>query len=273
MVIHYDMEQLEKALHDFNLATGVTIDLLKEDFTPVVQNRATFKGYCYRVQTSEVGRRCCRASDEILLKRCRDSRKTEVSCCWAGLINVATPIFCADEIVGYIIFGQIRGDLEFEVLQSMLEGLGLDSTLMRRLYGNAVFCDSEKIECLCSIAGMLIHHILFQNMLRPDWDQGLQTVLSYIAEHLSEPLSVQEISKATGCSKSVLYKKFHQALGCTVSEYINNQRVEQAKTLMKTTDLSMEVISQEVGFTSVSYFSRTFKRLTGSSPLQFKKSL
>lgn len=272
MIINYEFEKIKKVLHDFSISTGVTIDLLREDFTPVVQNRITFKGYCSRIQSTETGKNACKMSDELLLKQCRSSRKTEMHICQAGLIDVVSPIIYADEIVGYIIFGQIRGDLDFSVLREYTEELGLDSTRMSQLYHNTVFCDAEKIACLCNIAAMLISYILFENMVKPSIDESLQSALNYIMTNLQNEISVLSISKATGISKSALYKKFHHALGCTVSEYINRKRVERAAALIKSTDLSMEEISQKVGFASASYFSRTFKRLKGCSPMNFKQT-
>ncbi len=272
MVIDYEIEKIQKALHDFNIATGITIDLLKEDFTPIVQSRVTFRGYCSQIQATERGRYDCKMSDEMLLKRCRNSKKTELHFCPAGLIDVVSPILYDDEIIGYLIFGQIRGNLDFEVLREYTEELGLDSSLMASLYKKAVFCDTEKIECLCSIAAMLIDHILFLNMVKPNVDKSLQTAVNYINANLQNPVSILAISKATGISKSALYKKFHQALDCTVSEYINKKRVDLAAALIRSTDLSMEEISQRAGFSSISYFSRTFKQLKGISPKKYKKT-
>ena len=273
MIIDYDIEKIRKVLYDFSISTGVTIDLLKEDFTPVVQNRSAFKGYCSCIQSTQEGKAGCKSSDEFLLKRCQASRKTEKHFCQAGLINVASPVIYGDQIVGYIIFGQIRGDLDFSVLREDIQGLGLDCDKMERFYQNTVFCDEERIESLCNVAAMLISYILFKSMVKPNVDEGLQAALDYIVANLHKELSVLSIAKATGISKTALYKKFHQALGCTVSEYINRKRVESAAVLMKSTDLSMEEISQKVGFTSASYFSRTFKRINGVSPVNYKKML
>lgn len=272
MIINYDIEKIQKALYDFSISTGVTIDLLQADFTPVVQNRITFKGYCSQIQSTETGKAACKMSDELLLKRCRSSRKTEMHFCQAGLINVVAPVIYDKEIVGYIIFGQIRGSLDFSALREDIEELGLDSSLMSQLYQNTVFCDEERIKCLCNVAAMLISYILFENMVKPNIDESLQSAINYIIANLQNELSVLSISKATGVSKTALYKKFHHALGCTVSEYINRKRIERAAALIKSTDLSMEEVSQKVGFTSASYFSRTFKKLKGVSPIQFKKT-
>ncbi len=272
MIINYDIEMLQKTLSDFNIATGVTIDLLKEDFTPVVQNRMVFRGYCSQIQSTETGKNACQMSDQLLLQRCKSSRQTELHFCPAGLIDVVSPIVLGEKIVGYLIFGQLRSNLEFDVLEEYIEELGLDPSLMAALYKNTVYYDTQRIECLCNIASMMIRYILFMNMLRPSVDTSLQAALTYIDANLHNELSILSISKATGVSKSALYKKFHASLGCTVNEYINRKRVEYAISLIQNTAFSMDAISQKAGFSSLSYFSRTFKRLKGISPVNFKKS-
>ena len=93
----------------------------------------------------------------------------------------------------------------------------------------------------------------------------------YIDENLSDELTVDSISKATNISKSVLYRNFDYHLGMTVSEYINLKRVEEAVGLLIKTDLSIDEIARKVGFSSATYFVSVFKRLKGSTPLQFRK--
>jgi AraC-like DNA-binding protein len=63
-------------------------------------------------------------------------------------------------------------------------------------------------------------------------------------------------------------KVFH----CTPSEYLTHYRVEQSKVLLVNTDLPVSRISEQVGFSSTSYFTRTFFKLTDITPLKFRKS-
>ena len=68
----------------------------------------------------------------------------------------------------------------------------------------------------------------------------------------------------------MLYKKFRSHFGCTVNDYINTRRVEEALGLLEKTDLSIEEISERIGFTSASYFSRIFKQKMGMPPMRFR---
>ena len=118
---------------------------------------------------------------------------------------------------------------------------------------------------------MLIKYIWFENMLSPDIDQNLHRAISYIEENLDMKLTIKSISRQVNISKTVLYNKFHSHFGCTISEYINKKRIEKSIEYLTFTDFSMDEISEKVGFSSASYYSKIFKKHRGVSPLRFKK--
>ena len=105
-----------------------------------------------------------------------------------------------------------------------------------------------------------------------NFEKDIKSVTDYINDNIGKNLSIQTISKNTGLSKSSLYKKFHKYYNCTVSEYINKKRVENSKELLIKTDLSIEIIAQQVGFNSTQYYSKTFKEIVGISPNKYRKS-
>jgi len=109
-------------------------------------------------------------------------------------------------------------------------------------------------------------------MINANFEKDIKSVTDYINDNIGKNLSIQTISKNTGLSKSSLYKKFHKYYNCTVSEYINKKRVENSKELLIKTDLSIEIIAQQVGFNSTQYYSKTFKVTVGISPNKYRKS-
>ena len=153
------------------------------------------------------------------------------------------------------------------------ENLGLDLEEMRTYYTGISFFESGKIQSVSNIASMLVKHILLENMLKPAFDENIQKAVAYINENLESDLSIRTISKSINVSKSVLYKRFHACFHCTVSEYINIRRVEKSIELLARTDLSIEDISQKVGFSSISYYTKIFKKQKGLPPLKYKKSM
>ena len=93
-----------------------------------------------------------------------------------------------------------------------------------------------------------------------------------ISEHISNPeLDQVVLCREMGMSRAALYNKMKAITGAGAKEYINKIRLEKAKNLMETTDLSIAEVSDMTGFTSQSYFSTAFKAYTGTTPSQYKK--
>ena len=272
MIVNYDTEKINTALHDFYNATGITIDLLKTDFTKVSQTKYEFNPYCKCIQSSEKGKSACRVSEMKLLEKCKQAKKPQLHICHAGLVDMAVPIIYDDEIIGYIIFGQLKTDSDFLKVKDYIIKLGLDTVKTQDYYNRILFYDSDKLQSVSNVASMLVKFILLENMLNPSLEGNIQKAVNYINENLEKELTIKSISKNVNISKSVLYKKFHSFFNCTISEYINIKRIEKSVELLLKTDLSIEDISQKVGFASTSYFSKTFKKIQKISPLKYRKS-
>lgn len=273
MLVNYDIQKINAALSDFYNATGIYMDLLTEDFTSV-GNHSHWESnrYCKAVQNTKVGKKACHCSDATLLEMCRESRKTEVHFCHAGLVDIAVPIIYEEEIIGYIIFGQMKTNRDFSAIRKYLASLGLDTEEMQKYYTEISFFDKDRIQSVSNIASMLIKHILLENLLKPYRDENMQKAVSFINQNLEKELSIKDIVKNVNMSKSVLYKRFHAFFGCTVSEYISRQRIERSVSLLSKTDMSIEDISQKTGFASASYYSKIFKKLKGISPAKYRSS-
>lgn len=269
MYINYDVQKITAALKDFSSATGIEAQLIKPDFTPACEQMLTNIAYCKAHQSTEAGMKACRMSDAALLAKCRASRRTEMAICHAGLLNVVIPLLIDDVIIGYIIFGAIRPGEGFTHREET-ESFN-DNEVMRRYYEAIPSYDHDKIGSISNVAIMLSKYILLKNMLKPQVPESIQKAVDYINSHLDTELSVAAISKNANISKSALYKKFHEHFDCTVSEYIMGRRVELAKELIATSELSMEEIAERLGFASASYFSRVFKEHTGMTPMKYKK--
>ncbi|MBP3691913.1 MAG: helix-turn-helix transcriptional regulator [Clostridia bacterium] len=67
--------------------------------------------------------------------------------------------------------------------------------------------------------------------------------------------------------------KFRQVYGETIISYINRKKITEAKKLLRGTDLNLTEISSQVGFSSVYYFSRTFKQYEKQSPTSYIKTI
>ena len=104
-------------------------------------------------------------------------------------------------------------------------------------------------------------------------EEGLILKLNrIISDNISNPdLDQRLICRELGISRASLFNRMKEITGAGTKEYITRIRLEKAKMLLETTELSLVEISEMTGFSSQSYFSTAFKNFTGKSPSLYKK--
>ena len=97
--------------------------------------------------------------------------------------------------------------------------------------------------------------------------------LDYINEHLSIQLKIEEIVQNAYVSKSTLEVQFKEAFGTSVHNYINDTVMLEASKLLSMTDLSVQEISQRLGFCDQFYFSKRFKKRFSTTPREYRQAI
>jgi len=105
-------------------------------------------------------------------------------------------------------------------------------------------------------------------------DPEIAAVVRMVRTRLNEPFGVEEMLAHTTLSRRRLEQRFYQAMDCTPSVFINEQRVNRAKQLLADpTDQSLTQIAAACGFTELRRFRIVFEKLTGQSPASFRLSV
>ena len=100
----------------------------------------------------------------------------------------------------------------------------------------------------------------------------IKEVKKYIKEHRSFNITSEDVCKALSCSRSHISHQFKSQTGMSIREYITVLRLNDAKHLLKYSDLSITEIAFTVGFGSSNYFTNVFKKDTGMSPGTYRKT-
>lgn len=133
-------------------------------------------------------------------------------------------------------------------------------------YGDEILMQSLMLELIHTIgkdtakgrvAGAQKHHLMIGQVTR------------YIKEHLTEELTLERVAQTVHLSPNHFHSSFKAAVGKTLRDYVEEQRLKQAINLLLTTDRSLAEIAYECGFSSQSYFSYVFKRRMQCTPRQY----
>lgn len=99
----------------------------------------------------------------------------------------------------------------------------------------------------------------------------IYAALSFIEENYARDISCTDIAEAAGLSSDYLTRQFKAVMSMTPAEYVRKFRIAKSMDLLRSTDASIASIATEVGFGSISLYSRVFKQITGTSPATFRK--
>lgn len=103
-------------------------------------------------------------------------------------------------------------------------------------------------------------------------DEEKQKILSYIAEHYSNPeLSLEMMQKDLGMAEGKISNAIKEAVDMNFKRYLNTIRLEEAKRLLKTTDRQVMDIAYKVGYGNVTHFNRVFREVEDCSPNEYRK--
>ncbi|RKP53168.1 AraC family transcriptional regulator [Cohnella endophytica] len=102
-------------------------------------------------------------------------------------------------------------------------------------------------------------------------DAIIRQVFDYIEENLLDQLSREKIADFVHFHPAYLSRFFRKKTGLSLSEYIVQQRIERAKVMLTQSELRIGHIMNNLGYDNLSHFTRTFKKMTGYTPLQYRK--
>lgn len=114
-----------------------------------------------------------------------------------------------------------------------------------------------------------LHNKPVENQYHKRERERLKRVYAYIDENYMNSVELEHVAEMCHLSKAAFCRYFKKMTKLTFIEFLNHYRVSQAQRLLMT-DKNVTEASLESGFMSLSYFNRTFRKITGENPLAFK---
>ncbi|MDA3731835.1 response regulator [Niameybacter massiliensis] len=121
------------------------------------------------------------------------------------------------------------------------------------------------------------HHIqLLLEQLDHDKDKGgsihiVQKIKSYVHTNYQDKISLQDIAEQVYLHPAYISDLFKKTTGEKLTDYIMHIRIEKAKELLRTKDMKIYMLAEQVGFNNEKYFSKVFKELEGMTPNEYRR--
>jgi len=103
--------------------------------------------------------------------------------------------------------------------------------------------------------------------------ERFEHIIDFIKQNLQQNITVKTLSREAFMSEPHFFRCFKQQFGMSPVEYINEQRIRAAKMMLHAIDISITEVSFACGFNNLNYFLKMFKRHTGLTPAQYRKSI
>ncbi|MBQ8351417.1 MAG: AraC family transcriptional regulator [Clostridia bacterium] len=150
-----------------------------------------------------------------------------------------------EELLHYLM--QIRTEYEEKKTSYEKYLQGCIHLILGFLYRTGILCDTDQ----------RFHHTAVKKVM---------PALTFVDDHYAEDVTLGQLSELCGLSEGYFCRQFKAATGSTLVEYLNFVRIYNAEKLLIRTNLPILDIAMEVGFSSLSYFNRMFRRFKSCSP-------
>ena len=214
----------------------------------------------------------CRELDREMMRVALERRDMITYTCHAGMREATAPIIVNDELAGYVMLGQFRGETapeESPYAARWQEERGGDE--LRAAYAETAVFPEHKIETMLSmfrhllefiVGGQLIHH--------KDYDL-IQPVIDRVEEHPERELTLESAARLVGRSPSTVTRLFKKVTGRGFKQYHVNHRLELAADQLRSMpNRPIAEIARAVGYDDALYFSRVFRKRFDRSPSEYR---
>lgn len=104
-------------------------------------------------------------------------------------------------------------------------------------------------------------------------DEMFSQIVSYLSDRMTDSVTINSICSDNLIGRSRLQKLFREKCGQGIIEYFSNMKIDAARQLIRNEQLNFTQISEVLGYSSIHYFSRQFKKITGMTPTEYASSI
>ncbi len=229
--------------------------------------------YCVYVKSFPEAQKHCIKRQKKIIKKCEDG--AFCGSCFAGVREFVYPIRNSQEVVGFISVSGYRSEHAESYIRSVAETYFIPIESLTAAYKTLKeqMPSKEEIDTLLiPLCNMLeLAYVRSENDNKKE-ECLIDAVIRYIKQYHTQNIKIEDVCRQFACSRSHISHMFKQHTGKTFREYLTEIRLEDAKALLRYSELGVTEIAFSVGMGNSSYFSSVFKRYVGVSPAAYRKA-
>ena len=255
---------------------SVTLHPIENEAVIVPSELITFNihdnPYCIYIKSFPDAQRHCIRRQERVLKKCAEG--SFCGSCFAGVRELVYPISNGHDVIGFICVSGYITEKASSFIERTSQRFLIPYSSLEQAYLslNSKMPDKEWVDTLIMpLCNMLeLAYIRSEN----GEEQGglIDRILRYVKQNHTRNVTLEEICEHFSCSRSYISHNFKRNTNMSFREYVTHLRLEDAKTLLSYSKLSITEIALSVGFGDSAYFSSVFKASFGCSPSCYRKT-
>ena len=272
----FNKKKLYKIIKDFYELTGATISIFDTEFNRLLVYPPAEQKFCQKIKSGKCSKQGCFGSDKNACMKASTLNEPYMFTCHAGLLDVSIPVRYENEILAYIMFGQIRDcEQKYVKLDNVIKccsNYDISPEIVEELYENLPILTHKQVTAAANFLAMSTVYLHVSQAIKIEKNELVSGIDSYITNNISSHYSISELCEEFKITQSRLYELSHKYFQMPIGNYITKKKMDKAKQLLTTTQMAISLVSENVGFTDYNYFIRKFKQETGYTPLQYRKN-
>jgi AraC-like DNA-binding protein len=264
---------LYKVLRDFHTLTGVRIELLDKNLNSLIYYPPEQIDFCKIVSSDTALKTKCAECDWHNSQTSAKTKNVVHYRCHLGLMEAVAPVYDDNEILGYVMFGQVlmketckqtRKILKEHFSESKYPGItdAIDSIPVK---------SAAELSASVTILETLATFFMSNQWIKPEKSEFTRRLDLYVESNLSQNITVDDICAEFRIKRTRLYSVAKEYLGCSLAKYIRQQKILHACRLLKETNMPVTAIAYATGFADYRHFSRIFRQIQNISATDYRK--
>ena len=269
-MLKLNSKRLIGVLKDFYTITNIRFIIFDDEFNFVLSYPENNFRFCEALRLNENENLKCEESDKKGCKGCIKSNEPTIYTCHAGLTEAVIPIKYNNDVIGYIMFGQVIPIEDYsQVKERLIEKY---PNLVDKIDEIPIRSKAE-LHAAATVLTALTTYVMENHWIAPAKSEFVYEVDKYIMTHIQEKININDMADELRIGRTVFYSVAKDYLGYSPAEYVRRSRIAYSKELLLEKKYSITEIAYMAGFSDYAHFSRVFKEIVGISAREYLKGL
>lgn len=266
-------QEIVAVLSEMHRITGFRMSLHDVNFNEMLAYPEEKLPICNAIQKNGGETEKCMMCDKIAFSEAKRTQNTIIYKCRYGLTEAVCPLYNFGTLTGYLMMGQTYDDTtDMDKFKALISELDNAKTEILPCIDSVTAVPGELVNSYCRIMTICAQYLTLSNAMPSGKPSFAESAKKYIYENLDKRITIHDICREIGCSKTTLISSFKKEFGTTVNAAITEAKLNEAKRLLRINKMSISEIASATGFYDQAYFSKVFSAKFGISPSEYRKA-